>query len=175
MKIVKQLSSIVNEFIEKNGKLIAGTVVFSVIAAIAKDYGYLSPNYGFGSNGEFKFSMKPDAKKNNDKSDTVNDPRCLAGSQNSLQEAIVSFWRTGISSSAWEITRTNAADSIAKLMESRKEVTESDLMYAVQAMTKIAQMSNWESTKQTINSRIARLVSTITPVKEPEETNDSMQ
>lgn len=87
----------------------------------------------------------------------------------------MSFWRTGISSSAWESTRTNAADSIAKLMESRKEVTESDLMYAVQAMTKIAQMSNWESTKQTINSRIARLVSTITPVKEPEETNDSMQ
>lgn len=175
MNLIKKLSSIVSEFVDKNGKLIAGTVVFSIIAAIAKDYGYLSPNYGFSNNGEFKFSMKPDAKKSDDKADTVNDPRCLPGCKNSLQEAIVSFWRTGISSSSWESTRTNAADSIAKLMESRKYVTESDLMYAVQAMTKIAQSSNWESTKQTINNRIARLVSTVTPVEEAEATNDSEQ
>ena len=83
MKFVKQLSSIVNEFVEKNGKLIAGTILFSVIAAIAKDYGYLSPNYGFSNNGEFKFSMKPEPKE--EKRDWTNDVNLMPPITNSFQ------------------------------------------------------------------------------------------
>lgn len=174
MSIIQKLSGIVNEFIEKNGKLIAGTVVFSIIAAIAKDYGYLSPNYGFSNNGEFKFSMRPDATRNKDKEeDTTNDPRRLPPAVNAIQQAIVSFWRTGGGSTTWESTRVNSADSIAKLIESKRKVTESDLMFAIQAMTKIAQLSNWESTKQTINNRISRLVNSVETIAEISEDDNA--
>ena len=169
-KAIGKLSKILNEFIDKNGKIIAGTVLFSIIAAIAKDYGYLSPNYGYSNNGEFKFSMKPEPKKTEDKrEDTTNDPHVLRPATNALQQAIVSFWRTG--GGAWESTKIDAANNIAKLIESKKAVTEDDLMYAIQAMTKIAQKSSWDSTKVAINDRIAKLVTKVETIPEPETGN----
>lgn len=169
MKFVKQLSSIVNEFVEKNGKLIAGTIVFSVIAAIARDYGYLSPNYGFTNNGEFKFSMKPEPKE--EKRDWTNDVNLMPPITNSFQEAVIALWRSG-GNKSWESTKLDAATQIMKLIQNKKDITEEDMMYGIKAMSKISQKASWESTKESINGMISKLVATVTPVTEKEGQSD---
>ena len=164
-KAIGKLSKILNEFIDKNGKIIAGTVLFSIIAAIAKDYGYLSPNYGYSNNGEFKFSMKPEPKE--EKKDWTNSANLMPPITNSFQEAVIALWRSA-GGASWESTKVDAASKIMKLIENKKDISEEDMMYGIKAMSKISQISKWESTKESVNNMIAKLITNVTPVVEKE-------
>ena len=166
MKFLTNLTKVASEFFEKNGKVIAGTIFFTIVAAVAKEYGYLSPNYGFSNNGEFKFSMKP--KPEDKPKDWTNNPKIMPPVKNSFQEAVVAIWR-GAGVSSWESTKSDSAAQIAKLVKNKKEITDEDLRFSIMAMSKIAQLSSWESTKSDINNLVANITSSVVPVVKKEE------
>lgn len=168
MKVLQNIIKTISDFVDKNGKVIVGTITFSIITAFAKEHGYLSPSYGFTNNGGFKFTMDPEPQK--EEKDWVNDPKYLPPVTNSFQQAVVALWRNG-GPNAWESTKVDSAEKIARLIKSKDKITEADLQYAILAMSKISEKSTWSSTKNTINDLITKVVSTVTPVNPEPETN----
>lgn len=131
----------IENFYHNNKGIINSIIVYGVCLIVGKKFGIKIP-------GVSTFTQDPPAKPS-----IENDPHCLPSPNNSLERAIVEVWRNGMNS-AFDNTRLSCVEKISQLVYSEKNVTDATLSYAIAAMGKIANKTNFDSTKSSITDKI---------------------
>lgn len=131
----------IENFYHNNKGIINSIIVYGVCLIVGKKFGIKIP-------GVSTFTQDPPEKPS-----IENDPHCLPSPNNSLERAIVEVWRNGMNS-GFDNTRLSCVEKISQLVYSEKNVTDATLSYAIAAMGKIANKTNFDSTKSSITDKI---------------------
>lgn len=131
----------IENFYSNNKGIINSIIVYGVCLIVGKKFGIKIP-------GVNSFTQDPPAKPS-----IENDPNRLPAPNNSLERAIVEVWRNAMNS-YFDRTRLSCVDKISQLVSSEKNVTDATLSYAITAMGKIANKTDYDCTKSSITDKI---------------------
>lgn len=155
----------VGRFYENNRTVINSTIVYGALLFISKKFGLKLPGINY---------LSPRFEEPRREDDTTNDYTKLTGPCNSHEQAIVAFWRTGVGSYS-NSTKEDSAKSIYNLLIDAGGVEDSTLAYAISAMSKIAQSSYSNYTKECINRLIAKSMQNVIVIAEEKKKEEEAE
>ena len=159
----------IGKFYRNNKTVIDSAVMYGVVLYLGKRFGLKLP----GFNGMPQLETDEERqRKETWETDTTNNPNLLPyAARNSVEEAIVTMWRSG-NSATFDSARQRSANDIANLILGLDEVSDGTLQYAIAAIQKIGQKASFDSARSAINNTVTRLIKNAKVKKEEEKSND---
>ena len=158
----------IGKFYRNNKTVIDSAVMYGVVLYLGKRFGLKLP----GFNGMPQLETDEERQRKEEwKKDFVNNPDILPAATTSIEEAIVTMWRTG-NSASFDSARQRSANDIANLILGLDSVSDGTLQYAIAAIQKIGQKASFDSARSAINNTVTRLIKNAKVKKEEEKSND---